>query len=181
MDQQTMAPVHAPAQIEPPPKRFSSDAKEAWASAPEALRSEVLRMEKELTAGFKKHRAAALRDAELAKFHERAAKGGTTVKEALSRYVCFEDILRSDIITGLELVCQNAGTSLRDIAARVLGHTQTDSTTEAVTKFAAEQPRFDELADDIAFFLESGRADDLAEAYDLAERFKSLAGADVVA
>lgn len=46
---------------------------------------------------------------------------------------------------------------------------KTDSTTEAVTKFAAEHPRFDELSEDIAFFLKT-RTKDLAEAYSLAER-----------
>lgn len=46
-----------------------------------------------------------------------------------------------------------------------------DSTTEAVMKFAATHPRFEELAEDIVFFLDTGRADDLAEAYDLAVRF----------
>lgn len=47
---------------------------------------------------------------------------------------------------------------------------RTDTTTERVTKFAAEHPRFEELADDIAFFLKSGKTKDLAEAYTLAER-----------
>jgi hypothetical protein len=36
-------------------------------------------------AGFAKHRAAAVRDASISQFHEMAAKGKTTVKEALSR------------------------------------------------------------------------------------------------
>lgn len=45
------------------------------------------------------------------------------------------------------------------------------SQTEAeVRKFADEHPRFDELADDIKFFLQSGRTQDLSEAYELAER-----------
>lgn len=39
-----------------------------------------------------------------------------------------------------------------------------------VQKFAAEHPRFEELAEDIAFFIKSGKTKDLAEAYSLAER-----------
>jgi hypothetical protein len=41
-----------------------------------------------------------------------------------------------------------------------------------VAKFASDpaNPRFEELSDDIAFFLKSGRTKDLAEAYQLAER-----------
>lgn len=39
-----------------------------------------------------------------------------------------------------------------------------------IDAFAADKPRFDELATDIAFFLNNGRAKDLQEAYELAER-----------
>jgi len=39
-----------------------------------------------------------------------------------------------------------------------------------IEQFAADKPRFEELSHDIAFFIQSGRAKDLQEAYDLAER-----------
>lgn len=39
-----------------------------------------------------------------------------------------------------------------------------------VQKFAQDNPRFEELADDIAFFMKSGRAKDLSEAYQMADR-----------
>lgn len=45
-----------------------------------------------------------------------------------------------------------------------------DATTQTVTQFANEHPRFEELSSDIAFFLQSGRTKDLSEAYTLAER-----------
>lgn len=44
------------------------------------------------------------------------------------------------------------------------------ATLQEVTKFAADHPRFEELSEDIAFFMKSGRAKDLSEAYTLAER-----------
>jgi hypothetical protein len=44
------------------------------------------------------------------------------------------------------------------------------STLTEINKFASEHPRFEELADDIAFFMKSGRAQDLPQAYELAER-----------
>ncbi len=49
---------------------------------------------------------------------------------------------------------------------------KTDTTTEQVTKFASDpaHSRFEELSDDIVFFMKSGRTKDLAEAYTLAER-----------
>jgi hypothetical protein len=47
-----------------------------------------------------------------------------------------------------------------------------NSTLQEVTKFASEKghERFEELAEDIGFFMQSGRAKDLSEAYTLAER-----------
>jgi hypothetical protein len=159
-----------------PPARFSAEAKAAWDTAPETLRAEVSRMEKEFAAGFAKYKTAAERDALLAEFHDMAAKGKTTVKEALSKYVNMENQLRADPIKGLEIICQNVGLSLRDVAA-LLGVTPgqgqggADSTHDSVTKFAAVHPRLEELSEDIVFFLDTGRANDLAEAYSLAERF----------
>jgi hypothetical protein len=52
---------------------------------------------------------------------------------------------------------------------------RTDTTHADVTKFAAANPRFEELSDDIAFFLKSGKTKDLAEAYSLAERLNPVA------
>lgn len=51
-------------------------------------------------------------------------------------------------------------------------HQRETSLMDNITSFAAkpENSRFDELADDIAFFLKSGRTQDLSEAYRLAER-----------
>jgi hypothetical protein len=105
---------------EPPPKRFSAAAVEDWASTPETVRTEVLRLEKELTAGLKKHQAAAARDADLADFHDRAAKGGTTLKEALSKYVGLEDLLRTDPDRGLEAIFQNIGIAPCEWATKIL-------------------------------------------------------------
>ncbi|MDB5604270.1 MAG: hypothetical protein JWP25_1170 [Bradyrhizobium sp.] len=162
--------------VSSPPARFSADAKAEWDTAPETIRAEVSRMAMEFTAGFAKYKAAAERDASLAEFHDIAAKGKTTVKEALSKYVNMENQLRADPVKGLEIICQNVGMSLREVAAKVLGLTPdqgqstSDSTHESVTRFAAENPRFEELSEDIAFFLTSGRTKDLGEAYTLAER-----------
>jgi hypothetical protein len=108
--------------VVPAPKRFNAEAKDDWASAPETVRAEVLRMERELTAGLEKHRATILE-------------------------------LRNEIA------------ELKSSVADV------DSTTATIMKFAADHPRFEELSEDICFFLDTGRANDLVEAYELAERF----------
>jgi hypothetical protein len=65
---------------------------------------------------------------------------------------------------------------LATIKQQVGGVTQTieqqreQATLTEINKFASEHPRFEELAEDIAFFMKSGRAKDLPEAYQLAER-----------
>ena len=172
-EEAALAPSHT---TSAPPTRFSSAAKAEWYTAPETVRAEVSRMEREFKAGFAKYKTAAARDASLAEFHAMAASGKTTVKEALSRYVNLENQLRADLVKGLEIICQNIGMSLREVAAKVLGLTPgqgpsvADTTHESVTKFATENPRFEELSEDIAFFLKSGRAKNLADAYMLAER-----------
>jgi hypothetical protein len=160
-----------------PPARFSADAKAAWNEAPEVVRAEVSRMEREFLAGFAKHRAAAERDGSLAEFHQMAARGKTTVKEALSRYVNMENQLRADPVKGLEIICQNVGVSLYEVAAKVLGLTSIAGQGGAhPAQFAAEiaHSRFKELSEDIAFFLTSGRTADLAEAYILADRLNPV-------
>lgn len=50
---------------------------------------------------------------------------------------------------------------------------QKTATLSEIEAFAAQNPRFEELSEDIAFFLESKRAKDLAEAYSLAERLNT--------
>jgi hypothetical protein len=113
-----------------------------------------------------------------------AAKGGKKLKDVVASYVNMENVLRADTVKGLELICQNVGTSLREVAAKLLGLTtdEANTTTEMVTKFAADpaNPRFEELADDIAFFLKT-RTKDLAEAYKLAERLNPAPAAQAQA
>lgn len=47
---------------------------------------------------------------------------------------------------------------------------QQNASVQQVQAFAKDHPRFDELSNDIEFFLKSGRTQDLSEAYTLAER-----------
>lgn len=113
------------------PARFSPDAKAVWDTAPEPVKAEVARMERELTAGIEKHRAAAERDSSIAEFHDIAAKSGTDVKTALTKYVGMEQLLRTNPLQGLEAVCKNIGVSLRDVAQIVLGQTPDQQQSQA--------------------------------------------------
>lgn len=188
------------------PQRFSDDAKKEWATAPESVRRETERAIKELTDGFQKYKASAERDQTLNEFHEMAKASGKELSGVVREYVNMENALRTNLLGGLDTICQRMGVSLRDVAAHVMGQkpeeqasqqdatirelrqqisrleqqvggvTQTieqqreQATLTEINKFAADHPRFEELAEDIAFFMKSGRAKDLPEAYELAER-----------
>lgn len=185
------------------PSRFSADAKAAWATAPDAVKSEVTRAIRELEGGIQQYQQAF---EPYKAFDQQLKQNGQTFQEVFDHYTGIEALLERDPIRGLDTICQNLGTSLRDIAAHVMGQPQDQqasqqdavirelrneiselkkglggvSTTiksqqeraiqEQVDAFSVDKPRFDELAQDIAFFLNSGRTKDLQEAYDLAER-----------
>jgi hypothetical protein len=188
------------------PSRFSDDAKKEWATAPESVRRETERAIKELTDGFQKYKQSAERDQTLNEFHEMAKSSGKELAGVVREYVNMENTLRTNLLGGLDTICQRMGVSLRDVAAHVMGqkpeeqasqqdavirelrqelaglkqqlggvtqtieHQREQATLTEINKFASEHPRFEELAEDIAFFMKSGRAKDLPEAYDLAER-----------
>lgn len=200
-----------------PPARFSPDAKAAWATAPESVRAETARMERELTQGFAKHKESAEAYEAYREFDEIAKQHGKKGADVFREYYNMENALRKDPITGLDHVCQKLGLSLRQVAEHVLGQSpdqnasqqdatirelrqqnqslgdrlnrleggfnqqQQNAVLQDVSKFAADKPRFDELANDIADLMsprynEEGRvvapprAKDLPEAYALAER-----------
>lgn len=199
------------------PQRFHDGAKAEWQNVPQSVRSEVARMEREFTEGYRKYKDSAEAFEPVRRFHDMAKQGGTTLDVALDRYVGLENLLRQDVdagripIRGLEEVCRNFGMSLRDVAAAVLGQSpdqtasqqdaiihelrqqvqqltqavggvtntfqtqQKTATLSEIEAFAAQNPRFEELSEDIAFFLESKRAKDLAEAYTLAEKLNPAA------
>ncbi len=72
-----------------------------WDIMHPTLRDECQRMADELTNGMAKYAEGAARDAELAEFHSLAELQGTTVAEALKRYISMEDAIKADPVEGL--------------------------------------------------------------------------------
>lgn len=103
------------------PARFSPDAKAVWATAPEALRAETLRMERELTAGVEKYRQDATAFEPLRQFDQLAKQNGTDLPSAMERYVAFEMGLNADPVAGFISICADKGLNPREIAAKVMG------------------------------------------------------------
>jgi hypothetical protein len=103
------------------PERFSPDAKAVWETAPEPVKAEVHRMQRELEAGIEKHRASAAKFETVKDFDELAARSGTNLRTALTRYVNTEQLLRTNPLKGLDEICSQMNTSLREVAAIVMG------------------------------------------------------------
>lgn len=119
----TEPPAATPKRTFAAPERFSNDAKAVFDTAPEAVKAEVDRMHREMTAGIEKHRAGAEKYESIRQFDDMATKSGKQLKDVLGAYVGMEQLLRSNPLRGLEEVCSNIGVSLRQVAEIVLGQT----------------------------------------------------------
>jgi len=100
------------------PSRFSGDAKALWDKVPAPVRGEVSRAIREIEGGLQQYRE---RWEPLKQFDEMARQHGTTIHEAMGKYVAIEQKLAQDLVGGLDAIARNAGTDLRAIAAHVLG------------------------------------------------------------
>ena len=190
-----------------PPSRFSADAKAEWEKAPQSVRAETARMQRELEKGLAE-KDKVLKPLE--PFVKMAKDHGTTIDKALASYVNMEQLLRSNPAQGLRALAQNMGMHPQQMAQLLTGGQQQGQQAQSsesqtiralqqeiqqlrngmgqvqqtfrqqqetavlsqVEQFAAEHPRFDELAEEIAQMLKTGYASDLSDAYEKAERLR---------
>lgn len=103
------------------PARFSPDAKALWATAPEPVKAEVLRMEREMTAGLEKYREDATAFDSVREYDSMAKQYGTDLRSALDRYVAFDKALNDNPLQGLISICADKGINPREIAAAIMG------------------------------------------------------------
>jgi len=194
-----------------PPSRFSADAKAEWQDAPQALRDEVNRLERELSAGLEKYKDDAARFEEFRQLSDTLNQRGQRFQDVLGHYVGIEQLLAQDPVAGFEQIAHNLGTDFQSIASHYLDRSpdevsaardveinalrsevarlqerlggvttsmadqRTQQAISQINAFKADRPRFDELSDDIAFFLQTGKAVDLQNAYEMAERLNPAA------
>ena len=120
-------PEHAP--FRDPPPRMADHARNDWATAPESVRGEVYRMQREFDHAYQHYRGAAEAFMPVAKFHEMAQQYGTTLEQALTNYTGIEQKLRADPVAALDQIVYNLGLTdpetgrritLRDVAYHVL-------------------------------------------------------------
>lgn len=90
-----------------PPPGWSVKSKASWDELPQHVRADIAKRETEMNDGL-----AALRDyKDLKPFAEMATKYGTTIKDALQRYVGIEQLMQRDLGAGLAQVLENFGMS----------------------------------------------------------------------
>lgn len=124
-------PAPKPSAYREPPSGFDDAAKAEWEAVPESVRGAVHRRSQEMERGIEKYRAAAQEYEPVRQFAEMAKQSGTTLDQALQRYVGIEQQLRQDPMGGLQAVVANMGlkkqdgspVTLRDIAASIMGQT----------------------------------------------------------
>lgn len=200
------------------PQRFMPRAKELWPNVPNEVKAEVARMTQDHENEVRQAREFIQ---PLVRYHHIATQSGTTLHEALDRYVNMEQALRSNptegfkaLLANMEMQPQQAishilkafGVSPQAlaqhiaqdersyIAPEVRQQPQDDPRvaelqgqlaqeraervrTSVIEPFMQTHPRYQELEQDIAFFLQSGRIpanlsqmERLEAAYDMAER-----------
>lgn len=104
------------------PARFSPDAKAAWKDAPEPVRAEVARMERELTQGLETYRVDATQFRETFKpYVEMAQRSNVDPAATLANYVNLDMMLAKDFDAGIAQIFKNKGQDVRAWAAQIAG------------------------------------------------------------
>lgn len=92
------------------PERFNDGAKAEWDAAPDAVKHEVTRMQRELEKGLTEYKIKAAeieaRDAPLKPYREMAEKAGTSLDVALKNYVEAEQALSNNPVQALLQMAQ---------------------------------------------------------------------------
>ena len=112
------AKTEAKADVFEAPSRFSPDAKAAWNDAPAPIKAEVNRAIRELEGGISEYKQAFEPYRE---FDKTLKAQGQSFEQVIGHYTGIETLLANDPLTGLEQICRNLGTSLKDVAAHVMG------------------------------------------------------------
>lgn len=108
----------------PVPSRFTAEAKAEWDKAPEAVRQEVARMERELVAGIEKYREAAEAFEPMRPFHQLAQQFNVKLEDAIHTYVTLDQLWSSDPITAFIQTCQRTKNDPMQLIAALTGQQQ---------------------------------------------------------
>ena len=91
-----------------PPSRFAKQAQTDWALAPESVKTEVARLEKELTQGLEKYKSAAEAFEPMRQYHDLAQQHGVKLEHAMQNYLALDHMWATDPIQGFLQTCTKA-------------------------------------------------------------------------
>lgn len=91
------------------PSRLLPKEREVWANVPNAVKAAWERMEREHTEASEQHKEAAEFREGLRQYDDMARQAGTTVKDALDRYVAIDKAIAQDFGRGLAQLVQGSG------------------------------------------------------------------------
>ena len=102
-----------------------------WHAAPESVRGEVYRMAKEFNDAYQRQQADVQEMEQIRQFQHMARQHGTTLNKALTNYTGMEQLLRTDLVAGLDLIVNNLKLrspdgqplGIRDVAYHILNQT----------------------------------------------------------
>lgn len=100
------------------PRRFDDGAKGDWEKVPESVRGATHRTIREIEQGLERYQKAFEPYKE---FDAKLKETGQSFQEVVDHYTGIEDLLRRDPMRGLDTICRNLGTSLQEVAAKVVG------------------------------------------------------------
>lgn len=175
-----------------PPPGWSPTSKRDYAALPDHIKADIAKREDEVNQGLAKLQSYKGLDP----FVDMARKSGTSLPEAVQRYVAAEQLLEQDPIKGLKWLCQNYKVDPRRLVDgeqpqggqqpqqrqdqfrdprvdQILPHVQqliNQPVKNQIVQFFADPKNVyaENVADDMTALIKSGQAKDLAEAYDKA-------------
>jgi hypothetical protein len=103
------------------PARFTETARAKWASADPEIRGETLRMQRELTEGYQKHKASAEAFESYRELDDIAKQAGKRGADVFREYYNMERMLRSNPEQGLAALFERIGIDPKEYAAHILG------------------------------------------------------------
>lgn len=191
----------APAEVTPSrfeaPSGLSAEGKAAWDATPEPVKADIARRFREMEQGIQGYQSEY---GALKPYADRAKAEGTSLAQVVQNYVGFEQLLLKDPKAGFEAVARSLNIDIGEVlgqpAAPDVRQLQTQLHTaqreaetakaelakfheekakSEVDEFARDHPRIDELGPTMAWLIQTGGAQTLDDAYQLADRLRPSA------
>lgn len=104
---------------------LSKEALALWATAPEALRADIMRRTTELTRGIEQYKGELEQTKKtyepINRYMEMAQQSGRTLDAVLADYTGIENMLHQNPVQGIMQICQNLGLNTQALAQALVG------------------------------------------------------------